>query len=167
MALICKTFSPLHPRMLCTKFGWNWPSGSQEEEKNVISLWKTDGQGTTGDQNGSLEFSAQVSSKRLEYHIKSVYMTLKKKNSRGYRISTLLSKNSWIFFFTQRQAVCLSYLIFGGYKALFESLCSDSCLSMALMAKAKPSPSWSSVYGWLRGGTWMKAQRDLSMDSDT
>ena len=34
----------LHPRMLCAKFGWNWPSGSEEEYENVKSLqtdrWK-------------------------------------------------------------------------------------------------------------------------------
>ena len=29
--------NPLHPRMLCVKFGWNWPSGSEEDE-NVKSL---------------------------------------------------------------------------------------------------------------------------------
>ena len=28
----------LHPRMLCDKFGWNWPSDSGEEGENVISL---------------------------------------------------------------------------------------------------------------------------------
>ena len=31
-------FNPLHPRMLCAKFGWNWPSGSGEEDDNVKSL---------------------------------------------------------------------------------------------------------------------------------
>ena len=30
----------LHPRMLCTKFSWNWPNGSGEEEENVKSLWQ-------------------------------------------------------------------------------------------------------------------------------
>ena len=29
--LICKTFSPLHQRLLCVKFHWNWLSGSWEE----------------------------------------------------------------------------------------------------------------------------------------
>ena len=24
--------NPLHPRLLCAKFGWNWPSGSGEED---------------------------------------------------------------------------------------------------------------------------------------
>ena len=28
----------LHPRMLCSKFGWNWPRGSWEENENVKSL---------------------------------------------------------------------------------------------------------------------------------
>ena len=32
---IWTNLNPLHPRMLCAKFGWNWPSGSGEENKNV------------------------------------------------------------------------------------------------------------------------------------
>ena len=32
-----------HPRMLCAKFGWNWPSGSWEEDENGKSL-QTGGQ---------------------------------------------------------------------------------------------------------------------------
>ena len=27
--------NPLYQRMLCAKFGWNWPSGSGEEDENV------------------------------------------------------------------------------------------------------------------------------------
>ena len=39
MFLICNVnLNPLHPRMLCAKFGWNWPSGSGEEDKNVKSV---------------------------------------------------------------------------------------------------------------------------------
>ena len=34
-----------HPRMLCAKFGWYWPSGSWEEDENVKSL-QTDGRTT-------------------------------------------------------------------------------------------------------------------------
>ena len=30
--------NPHHPRMLCAKFGWNWLSGSREEDENVKSL---------------------------------------------------------------------------------------------------------------------------------
>ena len=33
-----KTLNPLHPRMLCAKFGSNRPSGSGEEDLNVKSL---------------------------------------------------------------------------------------------------------------------------------
>ena len=29
---ILTNLNPLYPRMLCTKFGWNWPSGSWEED---------------------------------------------------------------------------------------------------------------------------------------
>ena len=28
---IWSNLNPLHPRMLCAKFGWNWPTGSGEE----------------------------------------------------------------------------------------------------------------------------------------
>ena len=35
---------PLHPRMLCAKFVWNWPSGSGEEDffnfVNIFSLFR-------------------------------------------------------------------------------------------------------------------------------
>ena len=61
---IWTNLTPLHPRMLCAKFGWNWPSGSGEEDVNVKSLqtdgW-TDRRRTKGDQKISLELSAQVS----------------------------------------------------------------------------------------------------------
>ena len=34
---IWTNLNPHHPRMLCANFGWNWPSGSREDE-NVKSL---------------------------------------------------------------------------------------------------------------------------------
>ena len=53
----------LLPRMPCAKFGWNWPSGSGEEDENVKSLrqpqWQQQqhnkGQQTTDDQKSSLQ----------------------------------------------------------------------------------------------------------------
>ena len=36
--LIWTYLNTLYPRMLCAKFGWNWPSGSGEEDENVKSL---------------------------------------------------------------------------------------------------------------------------------
>ena len=58
----------LHPKMLCAMIGWNWPSGSGEEDENVKSLQtdrRTDKQADrrrmTGDQKSPLELSAQVS----------------------------------------------------------------------------------------------------------
>ena len=30
--LIWTNLNPLHPRSLCAKFGWNWPSGSGEDD---------------------------------------------------------------------------------------------------------------------------------------
>ena len=41
--LIWTNLNPLHQRMLCGKFGWNWPSGSGEEDFlffNVFSLFR-------------------------------------------------------------------------------------------------------------------------------
>ena len=31
--------NPLHPRMLCAKFSWNWPSGSGEEDFLISSMF--------------------------------------------------------------------------------------------------------------------------------
>ena len=45
VALHLKKLESLHPRILCAKFGWNWPSGSREEDENVKSL-QTDRQTT-------------------------------------------------------------------------------------------------------------------------
>ena len=42
---IWTNLNPLHPGILCAKFGWNWPSGSGEEDENVKSL-QTDRQTT-------------------------------------------------------------------------------------------------------------------------
>ena len=56
--------NPLHPRMLWTKFGWNWLSSSGEEDENVKGL-RTDGQGRTVDQKSSLELLAQLSLKLI------------------------------------------------------------------------------------------------------
>ena len=39
---IWKNLNPLYPKLLYAKFGWNWSSGSGEEDKNVKSL-QTDG----------------------------------------------------------------------------------------------------------------------------
>ena len=53
----------LQPRMICAKFGWNWPSDSWEEDENVKSL-KMDRQmdrRMTGDLKSSLELSTQGS----------------------------------------------------------------------------------------------------------
>jgi hypothetical protein len=47
--------------MICANFGYNWLSGSGEEVENVKSL--THRRQTNGDQNSSLELSAQVSKK--------------------------------------------------------------------------------------------------------
>ena len=37
--LIWTNLNPLHQRMLCGKFGWNWPSGSGEEDFFYFSMY--------------------------------------------------------------------------------------------------------------------------------
>ena len=34
-----KLESPLHPRMLCAKFGWNWPGGSREDDFSNLLMY--------------------------------------------------------------------------------------------------------------------------------
>ena len=56
--------NPLYPRMLCAKFGWNWPSGSGEEDENVKSLQRQRQQHDENDKqrtNFYRKSSAQVS----------------------------------------------------------------------------------------------------------
>ena len=36
---IWTNLNPLHPRMHCAKFGWNWPSGSREEFFFILSMY--------------------------------------------------------------------------------------------------------------------------------
>ena len=38
-SFIWTNLSPLLPRMLCAKFGWNWPSGSGEEDFLISSMY--------------------------------------------------------------------------------------------------------------------------------
>ena len=38
VALHLSNLNPRHPRMLCAKFSWNWPSGSGEVNDNIESL---------------------------------------------------------------------------------------------------------------------------------
>ena len=45
---------------LC-QFGWNWTSGSEDEDENGISLWQLQRRQTSFDQKSSLEPLAQVS----------------------------------------------------------------------------------------------------------
>ena len=66
-----------HPRLLCAKFGWNWPSGSGEEDENVKSL-QTDRQTGDGRQvirKAHLSFQLRWAKKpkNKNYHIRREY----------------------------------------------------------------------------------------------
>ena len=39
MVLLWTKLNLIHPRMLCAKFGWNWPSGSGEEDFLISSMY--------------------------------------------------------------------------------------------------------------------------------
>ena len=34
---ICRNLNSIHPKILCAKFGWNWPNGSKEEDFKILS----------------------------------------------------------------------------------------------------------------------------------
>ena len=36
---IWTNLNPLHPKMLCTKIGWNWPSGSGRKDFLILSMY--------------------------------------------------------------------------------------------------------------------------------
>ena len=55
---IWTNLNPLHPRILCAKFGWNWPNGFGEEDENVKNL-QTDGQ-TDRQTDGQTDDGRQV-----------------------------------------------------------------------------------------------------------
>ena len=67
---IWTNLNPLHPRMICAKFGWNWPSGSWEEVENRESLQmdrQTDR--PTTDDRWSAKLTWAFSSGELKSHI--------------------------------------------------------------------------------------------------
>ena len=39
MVLLWTKLNSIHPRMLCAKFGWNWPSSSGEEDFLISSMY--------------------------------------------------------------------------------------------------------------------------------
>ena len=72
VAFILTNLNPNHPRMLCSKCDWNWPSGSWEEDENVKSL-QTDGQteGRTTDNRRSEKLTWAFSSSELIMPLKT------------------------------------------------------------------------------------------------
>ena len=72
---IWRNLNLLHPRMLCAKFGWNWPSGSWEEVKNRESLQtdrQTDRQTDDG-RKGSEKLSWAFSSGELKTQLAHIF----------------------------------------------------------------------------------------------
>ena len=63
---IWTNLNPLYPRMLCAKFGWNWPSGSGEEDWKCEKFTTTTMTMENFDQKSSLEPLAQLSELKNE-----------------------------------------------------------------------------------------------------
>ena len=60
--------NPLHPRMLCAKFGWNWLIGSREEDE----IWKVDRQADKTDRRrttGDLHFQLRWAKNRWDFNV--------------------------------------------------------------------------------------------------
>ena len=63
---IWTNLNPLHPRMLCAKFGWNWPIGSEEDWPSCS--WEEDVIGQRLSDSGDLKNS----------YCKSIYKIIEK-----------------------------------------------------------------------------------------
>ena len=63
---IWTNLNPLHPRMLCAKFGWNWPIGSEEDWPSCS--WEEDVIGQCLSDSGDLKNS----------YCKSIYKIIEK-----------------------------------------------------------------------------------------
>ena len=79
---IWTNLNPIYPRMLCAKFGWNWPSGSGKEDENVKSL-QTDGQ-TDQQTEGPTDNGRQV--------IRKAHLSFQLRWAKNHINLTLLSK---------------------------------------------------------------------------
>ena len=90
---ILTNLNPLHPGILCAKFGWNWPSGSGEEDENVKSL-RTDGR-TDGqtDDRWSEKLTWAFSSGKLK----------KRLNLQSF------TSNVWLLYVSEKFTILLSH----------------------------------------------------------
>ena len=69
--------NPLYPWMLCAKFGWNWPKGSEEKVENVKRL-QTKGRTNRQTPNATwskqlTDFSFQLKWAKKEENISACY----------------------------------------------------------------------------------------------
>ena len=88
---IWTNLNPLHPRILCAKFGWNWPSDSGEEDENVKSLQTDDGRQVIRKAHLSFQLRWAKNCRGLGHSVISNFMISVNKIAL-YRIWHLLTK---------------------------------------------------------------------------
>ena len=74
VSFIWRNLNPHIPRMLCAKFGWNWPSDSGKEDENVKSLQtrtygQTDGRKTDNRRSEKLTWAFSSDELKTMYYI--------------------------------------------------------------------------------------------------
>ena len=86
MTLNLNQLESLHPGILCTKFVWDWPSGSGEEDENVKSL-QTDGRTDkqTDDGRQVIRKAHQLSASIYSYFLYAKYQ-------RNSKLESMLKK---------------------------------------------------------------------------
>ena len=71
-SFIWTNLNPLHPRMICTKFDWIWPSGSGEEDENVKSLQRRQRRRQTTDKFWSEKLTWAFGSGELKWKLAKI-----------------------------------------------------------------------------------------------
>ena len=97
-AFIWTNLNPLHLRMFCAKFDWNWPSGSGEEDENVKCL-QTDRQidGQTDDGKKVIRKAHLSFQLRWAKNLKSSQQRLRRQQQWRSADKLLSGKLSWAF----------------------------------------------------------------------
>ena len=92
LPFIWTKLNPLAPRMICSKFGWNWPSGSGEEVENVKVYRQTDRQTDDG-RSEKLTWAFSSGELKTKRKKKQTKKKNRKKNRKKKKIKKGLNKS--------------------------------------------------------------------------